>query len=90
MIDTVSSQTATASEFSKLILPLAAELDPVPMRSSDSLEKLFEQWEQPTADEWRRAAWMVALGLLRGIVGSNTVILAHVEPLSAKLRASLH
>ena len=69
MIDTVSSHTATASEFSKLILPLAAEPDLAPMRSSDSLENLFAQWEAPTADEWRRAAWMVALGLLRGIVG---------------------
>ena len=46
----------------------------------------LNNWEPPTEKEWRRAAWIVARELMRGIVGSNWRIFAKLEVRSTRKR----
>jgi hypothetical protein len=89
MIDRISTLHVPASELSKLIPPSHLEPDDLQPGPDDSLAYL-NNWEPPSENEWRRATWIVARELVRGIVGTNWGILAKLELLSARKRPYGH
>jgi hypothetical protein len=77
------------SDLGKLIPPSHLEPDDSQPGPSDRLAYL-NNWEPPTEKEWRRASWIVARELVRGIVGSNWRIFAKLEVLSTRKRPQGH
>jgi hypothetical protein len=89
MTDSVSSLRVSASDVRTLIPPSHLEPDDSQPGLNDRLAYL-NNWEPPTENEWRRATWIVARELVRGIVGSNWRIFAKLEVLSSKKRSNGH
>jgi hypothetical protein len=85
MRDNVPSLHDSASDLGTHIPPSHLEPDDSQLGPSDRLAYL-NKWEPPSESEWRRATWMVARELVRGIVGSNWRIFAKLEVLSTRKR----
>lgn len=83
MIDSDSSLNLRASDLGNLIPPSYQEPDDSQPEPNDTLAYL-NNWEPPTEKEWRRATWIVARELVRGIVGSNWRVFAKLEMLSTR------
>jgi hypothetical protein len=77
------------SDLGKIIPPSHLAPDDVQLELNDRLAYL-NKWDPPSENEWRRAAWMVARELLRGIVRSNWRIFAKLEVLSTRKRPYGH
>jgi hypothetical protein len=86
MIDSVSSVNVAAADLGELIPPSHLEPDDGQPGMSDSLAYL-NKWDPPSESDWRRATWVVARELIKGIAGSNWAILAKLELLSARRTA---
>jgi hypothetical protein len=89
MKDRVSSLRVPISDLGKLIPPSHLEPDDSQPGADDRLAYL-NKWDPPTESEWRRATWIVARELVRGIVGSNWRIFAKLEVLSTRKRSKGH
>jgi hypothetical protein len=85
MTDSVSSSRVPVSDLGKLIPPSHVEPDDSQPGPDDKLAYL-NKWDPPTEDEWRRATWIVARELIRGIAGSSWRALTKLEVLSIRKR----
>jgi hypothetical protein len=85
MVDSVSSLHAPSADLTELIPPSHLELDDFQPGLDDRLAYLNE-WDPPTKSEWRRATWIVARELMKGIVGSGWGVFAKLEVLSNRKR----
>ncbi len=85
MRDSVPPLHVPAADLGTLIPPSHIEPDDSQPELNDRLAYL-NKWDPPTENEWRRATWMVARELVRGIVGSNWRIFAKLEILSTRKR----
>ena len=72
-----------------LIPPSHLEPDDLQPELNDRLAYL-NKWDPPSESEWRRATWIVARELVRGVVGYNWGILAKLELLSTRKRPYGH
>jgi hypothetical protein len=85
MTDSVSSLRVRESDLGKVIPPSHVEPDDSQPGADDRLAYL-NKWDPPTEDEWRRATWIVARELMRGIAGSGWRIFAKLEVLATRKR----
>lgn len=85
MTDCVSSKRVSLLDLGKLIPPSHVEPDDSQPGPDDRLAYL-NKWDPPTEDEWRRATWIVARELIRGIAGSSWRALTKFEVPSIRKR----
>jgi hypothetical protein len=85
MKDNVPSPHVPASSLSKLIPPSHLGPDDSQPGPEDRLAYL-NKWDPPSENEWRRATWIVARELVKGIVGSSWGVFAKLEVLSTRKR----
>ncbi len=83
MNDNVSSLRVSEPDLAKLVPPSHVEPDHSQPGPDDRLAYL-NKWDPPTESEWRRASWIVARELIRGIAGASWDVFAKLEVLATR------